>query len=104
MKYGLIGEKLGHSFSKEIHESINDYNYDLIEVSKDDFEKMRQVEDEIIEHRERYFENKSRSIKWIFSIWCLYNFNSTRFVNSFLIWYNLLKEKNLWTKLSWWGI
>ena len=36
--YGLLGEKLGHSFSKEIHESINDYKYDLIEVSKDDFD------------------------------------------------------------------
>ncbi len=35
--YGLLGEKLGHSFSKEIHESINDYKYNLIEVSKEDF-------------------------------------------------------------------
>ena len=25
MKYGLIGEKLGHSFSKEIHEMIGYY-------------------------------------------------------------------------------
>lgn len=33
--YGLLGEKLGHSFSKEIHEEINDYKYNLIEVSKD---------------------------------------------------------------------
>lgn len=32
--YGLLGEKLGHSFSKEIHEAINDYKYNLIEVSK----------------------------------------------------------------------
>ena len=37
MEYGCIGEKLGHSFSKEIHESINDYTYNLIEVSKDNF-------------------------------------------------------------------
>ena len=35
--YGLLGEKLGHSFSKEIHESINDYTYNLIEVKKEDF-------------------------------------------------------------------
>lgn len=35
--FGLLGEKLGHSFSKEIHESINDYTYNLIEVSKDNF-------------------------------------------------------------------
>ena len=33
--FGLLGEKLGHSFSKEIHESINDYTYNLIEVSKE---------------------------------------------------------------------
>ena len=36
--YGLLGEKLGHSFSKEIHESINNYKYNLIEVSKENFE------------------------------------------------------------------
>ena len=34
MKYGLIGEKLGHSFSKIIHESIADYSYELKEISK----------------------------------------------------------------------
>lgn len=37
MMYGLLGEKLGHSFSKEIHERIANYSYNLIEVSKDDF-------------------------------------------------------------------
>lgn len=34
MKYGLIGEKLGHSFSKEIHEKIADYEYELCELDK----------------------------------------------------------------------
>ena len=29
MEYGLIGEKLGHSFSKIIHESLADYTYEL---------------------------------------------------------------------------
>ena len=33
MKYGLIGEKLGHSFSKTIHDSIADYEYELKELS-----------------------------------------------------------------------
>ena len=28
MRYGLIGEKLGHSFSKDIHERIADYTFD----------------------------------------------------------------------------
>lgn len=36
--YGLIGEKLGHSFSKEIHESIQDYEYELIEIAREDFD------------------------------------------------------------------
>lgn len=32
-KYGCIGKKLGHSFSKEIHAKLFDYSYDLIELS-----------------------------------------------------------------------
>jgi shikimate dehydrogenase len=38
MEYGLIGEKLGHSFSKIIHEMIADYTYELKEIKKDDFD------------------------------------------------------------------
>ena len=34
MKYGLIGEKLGHSFSKTIHESLG-YEYELREIEAD---------------------------------------------------------------------
>lgn len=37
MRYGLIGEKLGHSFSKDIHERIADYTFDLIPLSKEKF-------------------------------------------------------------------
>ena len=36
MKYGCIGERLGHSFSKEIHNLIADYDYELVEIEKDD--------------------------------------------------------------------
>lgn len=32
MKYGLIGKKLGHSFSKEIHAHLADYEYELLEL------------------------------------------------------------------------
>lgn len=32
MEYGLIGERLGHSFSKIIHNKINSYNYELKEL------------------------------------------------------------------------
>ena len=38
MKYGLIGEKLGHSFSKTIHELIGDYIYELKEIARGDLE------------------------------------------------------------------
>ncbi len=32
---GLIGEHLGHSFSKMIHEAIADYSYELVELAPD---------------------------------------------------------------------
>ncbi len=32
MKYGLIGKKLGHSFSKEVHALLADYEYELLEL------------------------------------------------------------------------
>lgn len=35
MIYGLIGEKLGHSYSKIIHEKLKDYTYDLYPLEKD---------------------------------------------------------------------
>lgn len=37
MEYGLIGEKLGHSYSKIIHEKISDYIYELQPLSKEEF-------------------------------------------------------------------
>ncbi|NLZ82658.1 MAG: shikimate dehydrogenase [Clostridiales bacterium] len=38
MKYGLIGEKLGHSYSKVIHEKLADYIYDLTPLDNEEFE------------------------------------------------------------------
>ena len=35
-KYGCIGKKLAHSFSKEIHEKLADYAYDLIELAEEE--------------------------------------------------------------------
>ena len=35
MKYGLIGEHLGHSFSRVIHAELSDYDYELCEVARD---------------------------------------------------------------------
>ena len=39
MEYGCIAEKLGHSFSKDIHNRLFDYKYELCEISKDSFDK-----------------------------------------------------------------
>lgn len=36
MKYGLIGGKLGHSFSKEIHEYFGNPNYEMKELAPED--------------------------------------------------------------------
>lgn len=38
MRYGLIGEKLEHSFSKAIHEQLADYTYDLISLSREELD------------------------------------------------------------------
>ena len=35
-RYGCIGKKLTHSFSKEIHAKLADYPYELIELSEDE--------------------------------------------------------------------
>ena len=45
MKYGLIGEKLGHSFSAEIHKQIADYQYELKEIQKNDIEEFFKSKD-----------------------------------------------------------
>ena len=42
MKYGLIGEKLGHSFSKIIHEQLADYTYDLIPLTREELDVFMQ--------------------------------------------------------------
>lgn len=36
MQYGCIGERLGHSFSKQIHAELADYQYELCELSRDE--------------------------------------------------------------------
>lgn len=37
-KYGCIGKKLAHSFSKEIHSKLADYEYELIELNEDEID------------------------------------------------------------------
>ena len=38
MKYGLIGKKLSHSFSKPIHEKIADYTYEIKELTNQELD------------------------------------------------------------------
>ena len=38
MKYGLIGERLGHSFSKIIHEKLGKYQYELCEIAPEELD------------------------------------------------------------------
>ena len=45
MKYGLIGEHLGHSYSKQIHERISDYTYELHPVSPQELESFIRRDD-----------------------------------------------------------
>ena len=45
MKYGLIGEKLGHSFSKEIHAEIGMYDYELKEIPREKIKEFFEEKD-----------------------------------------------------------
>ncbi|MCH5273387.1 MAG: shikimate dehydrogenase [Lachnospiraceae bacterium] len=38
-KYGLLGEHLSHSYSKQIHEALADYTYELIPLSREELTK-----------------------------------------------------------------
>ncbi len=38
MEYGLIAERLSHSFSKEIHARLSDYTYELKEIASDELD------------------------------------------------------------------
>lgn len=45
MQYGLIGEKLSHSFSKDIHESLSSYTYELMEIQKASLSEFMRTKD-----------------------------------------------------------
>ncbi|MCQ2414420.1 MAG: shikimate dehydrogenase, partial [Clostridia bacterium] len=45
MKYGLIGGKLGHSFSKEIHARLADYEYELKELPPEGVDELMTSKD-----------------------------------------------------------
>lgn len=45
MEYGLIGEKLSHSFSKEIHNVLADYLYEIKEISPENLKGFMLLKD-----------------------------------------------------------
>lgn len=45
MKYGCIGEHLAHSFSKEIHAKLADYEYEIREVAKSELDSFMKTRD-----------------------------------------------------------
>lgn len=45
MKYGCIGEHLGHSFSKEIHNALAPYEYELCEVERNALDSFMEKHD-----------------------------------------------------------
>ncbi len=45
MEYGCIGKKLGHSFSKEIHNALTDYTYELCEIPEDKLDEFMKKRD-----------------------------------------------------------
>ena len=44
-KYGCIGKKLTHSFSKEIHAKLADYEYELIELDEEEIKPFFEKKD-----------------------------------------------------------
>ena len=38
MQYGLLGQKLSHSYSPQIHKALAVYDYDLIPIEPDSLE------------------------------------------------------------------
>ena len=44
-KYGCIGKKLTHSFSKEIHAKLADYKYELIELDEEEIQRFFEKKD-----------------------------------------------------------
>lgn len=45
MEYGLIGEKLGHSFSEIIHREFGEYDYRLHEIPRGELDAFMAARD-----------------------------------------------------------
>ncbi len=100
MDYGVIGEHLTHSFSKEIHNLIADYDYKIKEIPKDELEQFMVIRDfkainvtipykqEVIPHL-YYIDEKAKAIHAVNTIvnkgGNLYGYNTDYFGMSALI-------------------
>jgi len=86
-RYGLIGEKLGHSYSKIIHEHLADYTYDLIPLSKEEFPLFMESRDftainVTIPYKQSvipYLDDISDAAKTIGAVNCIINKNGKLF-------------------------
>ena len=47
MEYGCIGEKLTHSFSKEIHNLLFDYDYEIKEIEREKEAAVSEIKNDI---------------------------------------------------------
>ena len=45
MRFGLLGGKLGHSFSPQIHKALGGYDYELFEVPENELDSFMQKRD-----------------------------------------------------------
>ena len=73
MEYGLIGERLGHSFSKVIHEEFGFYGYELKEIPRDGLDAFMEAKEfkginvtipykeDVIKHLD-FIDEKARAI------------------------------------------
>lgn len=83
MEYGLIGKTLKHSFSKEIHEKLQPYKYDLIELNEEQFISFMLKKDfkainVTIPYKEnalKYIDECSQEVKEIGCVNTIVNFN-----------------------------
>jgi len=81
MEYGLIGEHLGHSFSKEIHNKIGDYNYELKEIAPEDLDAFMKAKNFMginvtIPYKEKvipYLDDISEGARKIGAVNCIVN-------------------------------
>ena len=66
MKYGCIGEHLGHSFSKEIHQALSDNPYVIREVPREELDAfMREADFSGINVTIPYKEDVIPHLSWI---------------------------------------